>query len=422
MFQNKRDHKFLLQAIRVIGVLASVGFLVSQLLLASPKDIPHVLSQSELPTPTPIPIPQLALAKTIDNSAPEPGDVVTYTLSYSASNTLASNAKLYDFLPAGVQLLSTNPAYTSYSDGVLTFEDALVGPTVENVTIRVLVLDGYEQIYNYAVLTADYATAVHASLLTDITQSSTPLPSTLRMTKAGYSYVFSEGELVYTLRCENVGSSTAENVQVVDVLPAGTVLVNVSPTADLTMPPLVKWSVGNLNPGQAWQSTITVTAPSYPATITNTAFADASSAVMTYTLFATQVVTAAGVLQVSKAASPEQVPIGDELVYTITYWNSGNSMATGVILTDTFPADIVVTDYSPTPTSITSERGVWELGSLDPGESGQVIITATVIGESNRTLHNTVSITGNGPTFPAYTELFTPVKNRLIYLPLVLRE
>jgi uncharacterized repeat protein (TIGR01451 family) len=143
---------------------------------------------------------------------------------------------------------------------------------------------------------------------------------------------------------------------------------------------------------------------------------------MTQTLFATRVVTAAGVLQVSKEAYPEKVPIGDEIVYTITYSNSGNHVATDVVLTDTLPADIVVTGYNPTPTSITSEQGVWELGSLEPGESGQITVTATVIGEPNRLLHNTVHIAGDELTFPAYTELLTPVREWLMYFPLVFRE
>jgi uncharacterized repeat protein (TIGR01451 family) len=209
---------------------------------------------------------------------------------------------------------------------------------------------------------------------------------------------------------------------VIDVLPTGSGLLETSPPADAVTSPTVQWSVGNLAPGEVWESTITVTAPSYAGIVTNTAFADAISTVMTRTLFATRVVTAAGVLQVSKEAYPEEVPMGNEVVYTISYSNDGNRVATGVILTDTFPADIIVTGYSPTPVSITSERGVWELGSLQPGESGQITITATVIGEPNRLLHNTVHITGDELTFPAYTELLTPVREWLRYFPLILRE
>jgi uncharacterized repeat protein (TIGR01451 family) len=321
-----------------------------------------------------------------------------------------------------VQLISTDPAYDAYIDGVAIFHDEYVGTEVETVAICVRVLGGYDQLYNHAVVSAECVTPTHASLLTDVILPSEPTTSTLSLTKTGSSLVFVGGELVYTLRCENVGYTTIEDVQVIDVLPTGSGLMETSPTADAVTTPTVQWSVGNLEPGEVWESVITVTAPSYTGIITNTAFADASSTVMTQTLFATRVVTAAGVLRVSKEAYPEKVPIGGEVVYTITYSNAGNRVATGVVLTDTFPADIVVTDYSPTPASITSEQGVWVLGSLGPRKSGQIIITATVIGEPHRLLHNTVHITGDELTFPAYTELFTPVREWMTYFPLVFRE
>jgi uncharacterized repeat protein (TIGR01451 family) len=426
MFQNKRFYKFSLQALRVIGVLAVAWFLGSQLLTSSQSITPYTLSQSIIPTPTftptPVAVPQLALDKAIDDEEPSPGDVVTYTLSYSASGAPATDVTIYDFLPAGVQLISTDPAYESYIDGVVIFHDEYVGTEVETVTICVRVLGGYDQLYNHAVASAECVTPTHVSLLTDIVQPSEPTTSTLRLTKTGSPLVFVGDELIYTLHCENIGYTTIEGVQVIDVLPTGSGLLETSPPADAVTSPTVQWSVGNLAPGEVWESTITVTAPSYASIVTNTAFADAISTVMTRTLFATRVVTAAGVLQVSKEAYPEEVPMGNEVVYTISYSNDGNRVATGVILTDTFPADIIVTGYSPTPVSITSERGVWELGSLQPGESGQITITATVIGEPNRLLHNTVHITGDELTFPAYTELLTPVREWLRYFPLILRE
>jgi uncharacterized repeat protein (TIGR01451 family) len=143
---------------------------------------------------------------------------------------------------------------------------------------------------------------------------------------------------------------------------------------------------------------------------------------MTHTLFATNVVTDAGILRVRKEAHPTEVFVGDTITYTISYSNEGNQMATGVVLTDTFPADIDVTGYNPSPTSITSERGVWELGSLTPDGSGQIVITAIIRGDSGRWLHNSVHITGDGATFPGSTDLFTWVQERLIYLPIVLRR
>ncbi|MBN1975849.1 MAG: DUF11 domain-containing protein [Anaerolineae bacterium] len=424
MFQKDRGHQFPLRAICAIGVLSASLFLGSQLITSSQPSMPYALSQSIIPTPTspPVIMPQLALGKTVDNEEPSPGDIITYTLSYSASEAPATDVTIYDFLPAGVQLVSTDPAYDSYIDGVVVFHDEYVGSEVETIAICVRVLGGYDQLYNHAVVSAECVTPTHASLLIDIVLPSEPTTSTLRLTKTGTPLVFVGGEVVYTLRCENIGYTTVADVQVIDVLPTGSGLMETSPPADAVTSPTVQWSVGDLGPGEVWESVITVTAPSYAGIVTNTAFADASSTVMTQTLFATRVVTAAGVLQVSKEAYPEEVPVGSEIVYMISYSNDGNRVATGVILTDTFPADIVVTGYDPTPTSITPERGIWELGSLEPGESGQITITATVIGEPNRLLHNTVHIAGDELTFPAYAELLTPVREWMRYLPLVLRE
>lgn len=419
MFEKTKKQRPLPKAAYALGVLAGAGLLASLMLITSTPDRSHVFSQSPLPTPTPN--SQLALTKSIDNGAPSPDDIVTYTLAYSASESPATDVQLYDFLPAGVQLLSTNPPFASYANGVVVFDDALVEPEIETVTIQVRVLEGYEQLHNHAIIVAKYADPAEASSLVSVVESTTP-SSVLHLTKTGYSAVLLGDDLVYTLRCENVGSTTVNQVKVVDVLPPNLALGEASPPASSIMPPIIQWSVGSLGPGETWESTITTTAPAQIGVITNTAFADAYSAVMTHTLFATNVVTDAGILRVRKEAYPTEVFVGDTITYTITYSNEGNQTVTGVILTDTFPADIDVTGYNLPPASITTERGVWELGSLNPDGSGQIVITAIVRGESGRWLHNVVHITGDGAAFPDSTELFTRVRERLLYLPIVLRQ
>ena len=98
MFKNKREQQFLLQAIRLIGVLGTALFLGSQLIVFSQSSMPYTFSQSIIPTPTPPPVimPQLELGKTVDNENPSPGDIITYTLSYSASEAPATNVTIYD--------------------------------------------------------------------------------------------------------------------------------------------------------------------------------------------------------------------------------------------------------------------------------------------------------------------------------------
>jgi uncharacterized repeat protein (TIGR01451 family) len=360
------------------------------------------------------------VSKTVNVPEAHPGDTITYTISYSAYGVPATNVTIYDFLPAGVQLLSTDPPYETYLNGVITFHDDYVDSSVETITISVLVFGGYEQLYNHAVVSVECVTPTHVSLLTEVIQPVEPPSFTPLLTKTGYPMVYAGGELVYTLRCENTSYTTIEDIEVVDVLPTGSLLISSSPAADAVTAPTMHWAVGDLEPGEVWETVITVTAPSYAGFITNTALVDAYGSVMTQTLFSTRVVTEAGVLQVDKEANLTYVPVGDDIVYTISYSNEGERTATNVVLTDTLPNDIIVKNANPAPTSITSERGIWEIGSLDPGESGQITLTVTVAGEPDRELYNVVHITGDDLTFPDQAETSTLVWYSLIF-PYMLR-
>jgi len=125
---------------------------------------------------------------------------------------------------------------------------------------------------------------------------------------------------------------------------------------------------------------------------------------------------------VSKSASAPEVHVGDQLVYTIHYENAGNLVGAGVVLTDTFPADITVVGANPTASSLTNAQGVWNLGTIAPNAGGQIVVTTTVGGNGGRTLLNTVDIAGQPVSFPDHFELSTEVKSGAIYLPIVMKQ
>ena len=423
MFRKSMITKsFLAKSIFVLIGVAGLWLLGVWLL-----SVPQLSASEALPAlltfDSPIGNPQLALDKTVDNEAPEPDSEITYTLTYSNTDpgSQAFNVRLYDFLPAGVQFLSASPSATTHTNGVLLFTAPFVGPTTDNVnvTVRVRVLGGYEQLHNYALVVADGVTPAYASLLTGVEQ---PL-TLLRLTKTGYPVVLVNDVLVYTLRCENTSSIALTDVMVVDVLPTGLSLGGASPWPDEVTLPMLRWSLGNVGPGEIRTIVITTTAPAEAGEINNTALAAAQQGVLTQTVFATQVVTEATILRVTKEGSAPAVDLGDELVYTLRYENAGNLPATGVVLTDTFPSDIIVTDVSPAATSLTPQRGVWLLGPLNPGDSGEIVITATVRGKAGRTLHNVVDITAQQPdSFSGHAELDTYVRPVTLYLPVVMRN
>ncbi|MCD4739168.1 MAG: DUF11 domain-containing protein [Anaerolineae bacterium] len=419
MFSNRvRTPMSLVWVISVLIGMVGLWFLGTWFLSAPP------LSASNMPLAaltfqSPIGNPQLVLDKTVNNDTPQPNNEIIYTLSYSTTQpgSQAFNVWLYDFLPAGVQFISASPPPASYKNGVLMFTAPSVAAHTAVVIVRARVLDGHEQLYNHALVVADGVTPTHASLLTSVTQSS----DRLRLIKTGYTYVLVDNELVYVLRCENTSDITVNDVTVADVLPTGLPLIDASPAPDVVTLPLLQWSLGQLGPGEIRTIVVTTTSPTFAGVITNTALADARQSVMTQTVFSTQVITEGAILWVTKEGSAPVVSVGDELVYTLQYKNMGNTTATGVVLTDTFPSGISVDGVYPPAASLTDQQGVWNLAALPPSATGEIVITTTVGGGSARTLHNVVNITGPD-SFPGHAELDTQVRYILLYLPLVMRN
>jgi len=326
---------------------------------------------------------------------------------------------LYDFLPAGVTLVSANPSY-NYSDGVVMFTRSSIEATNATATIRVRVLEGYEQLHNHAILMADGVTPAHNSLLNTVIQP----PQWLKLTKEGDGIVLVGHELIYTLRYENTSNITVNDVTVVDVLPTGVTLDSSSPPPDpgWTLPVLT-WSLGDLGPGASDTIVITTTAPASTGVITNVALADARQRVVTQTAFATQVISTGAILKVTKQGSATEVGVGDELVYTLRYRNIGNQTATNVVLTDTLPSDVTVTGVSPATTSSTAQQLVWNnIGTVISYSSPiAVVVTVTVDGDWGRTLHNAADITAPG-SYSDRDELDITVREVILYLPIVMKN
>jgi len=390
-------------------------------LLATPRALTAKVEPFYSPI-EPIGDPQIQISKTSSNAQPQVGDEIVYTLTYANLNpgTQAFNVRLFDFLPDGLLLLSTDPPFTASQNGMLLFTAPTVGPTTEpvQITVRARVLEGYKTLRNHSLVTADGVVPVHASLSTPVTQP----PAWMRLVKTGYSTVLTNGEIVYTLMCENTAQVTLNHVTLIDVLPTGLSLVDASLPPDEVTPPLVKWTLGDMLPGERRTVVITSTAPDAVGMITNTAMLDARQRVITPTLFATEVVSQGAILRVSKTGSAPAVNVGDQLIYTLRYENAGNQVATDVRLTDTFPSDIDIIDVSTVALSPTLQQRVWMLGQLNPGETGQIVITTVVRGKGDRILRNVADITAQAGSFPEHAELETIVRPSVLYLPMVMRR
>jgi uncharacterized repeat protein (TIGR01451 family) len=89
----------------------------------------------------------------------------------------------------------------------------------------------------------------------------------------------------------------------------------------------------------------------------------------------------------TKSGSPDPVLVGSDLTYEINYQNAGGD-ATGVVITESYDPNVTFVSAVPSPDS---GNNVWNIGALNAGDSGTILVTVRVNG--NTTLINNVSLT-----------------------------
>jgi uncharacterized repeat protein (TIGR01451 family) len=167
----------------------------------------------------------LSLTKTVDNTSPAVGQNVTYTITLTnAGPSAATGVSVKEQLPAGLSLISSNPATGSFNAGVWTVGDLSVGSTTLMLTARVDVPGALTNTAEVSALSTpdpdstpndgtgdDAASASLTARVPDLTTTKTHTGNFTR----GLSGV-------YTLSVTNSGTATTAGlVSVTDTLPIG---------------------------------------------------------------------------------------------------------------------------------------------------------------------------------------------------------
>jgi uncharacterized repeat protein (TIGR01451 family) len=191
----------------------------------------------------------------------------------------------------------------------------------------------------------------------------------------------------------NLGPSSATNVTVSDLLPAGLTFVSASPSQGTFTPGSGVWSVGTVTTStpQTLQISATVvssSAQTNTATIThgdqfdpNTANNSASANINPQQQ---------ADLALSKTVSNPSPSVGTQITYTITLSNLGPSPATNVTVNDLLPAGLTFVSATPSLGSYNSGTGAWTVGTVTTATPQTLQITATV--NSASTITNTATI------------------------------
>ncbi|OQY42126.1 MAG: hypothetical protein B6242_16510, partial [Anaerolineaceae bacterium 4572_78] len=371
----------------------SSGEYTNEASVTAAEEDPDLSNNEDDISTDPNPIADLRLQKTVDNSNPNVGDLIVFTISvWNYGPSHATGVIATDQLPSGYTYVSDDAAgdYDPIT-GIWNIGNLNAGVTVElNITCMVNASGEY---INTATVTANEDDPILEN--NDGEASTTPIAlADLAITKTIDNPNPNVGEdVIFTLTVTNNGPSDATAVVATDNIPSG--YTYVSDDASGAYDPVSGiWTIGNLANGASEQLNITVSVNASGEYL-NTASvsgAEEDPDLNNNEDEASVSPTPIADLSILKSVNNETPNVGDQVVFTLVVHNDGPSDASGVIVTEHLPSGYTyVSDdasgaYDPV-------SGIWTIGNLANGASEQLNITVSVNASGDYV--NTATVTAN---------------------------
>jgi uncharacterized repeat protein (TIGR01451 family) len=360
--------------------------LVNHVVIAGTTTDPDTLNNADDETTTVTTQADLVITKTDDPATVIAGNPLTYTIHVANDGPSdADDVTVTDTLSSHVVLGSAVPSQGNCVGTTCDLGTVAAGD-VATVTISVTVKPstGVGTLSNSAGVestTSDPNTSNNA--VTELTTVATQ--ADLAIAKADDpAPVDAGGLLTYTLTVTNNGPSDASGVVVSDDLrqeasfvsaSAGCAYDSIEHSVDCSVGPLIA------DAGAEVTATVSVTTPLPNGTIlTNTATVSGDQTDPNETNDSAQVQTtvrSAPILSLTKGDGSDPVEAGAQLTYTLAYTNTGNEIATGVIITELLDAQVFDFVADP-PAQGSGSTRYWTFSQLPPGDPGRIDITVTV--------------------------------------------
>ncbi len=323
--------------------------------------------------------PVLNLVKTDLTDPVDAGAYLTYTLTYSnTGNQTATGVVITDTLDGNVTYSGAVPTPSGFIGSNPYWALGPLSPNASaQITLWVQVrtpLTNGTVLTNVAIIGCAQTMPVTAVQTTTVRSS----PILLLSKTDGSDPVEAGAQLVYTLTYQNTGNEVARGVVMTDVLDIRTLFVASIPPSQGSGQTRY-WVLGDLAPGAPATIRITTTVQSplpNGTVLTNSAWLDADQT-LPVSVVQTTTVSSRPVLTMTKRDSPDPVLAGEILYYTIVITNSGNENATGVVVTETYDANVSFVYANPPPQSGSGNRR-WVFGSLPVGSPQTIEVIVRV--------------------------------------------
>ena len=330
--------------------------------------------------------------------APAPPNYVssplTYTIVVTNDGPDALAAVVSDALPVSATFLSASPGCGAPVSGVVTCTlDAMTVGAQETLTVAVMAPPEVMTLTNHVEVVAQGSDPRPRNNVIELHTPLAPKADLRVTTLDAPAAVALDAPITYTIEISNAGPSTATQVYLTDTLSSKVIFNAVTPVGCFydEGEHRVVCDLGVLAPGAGMSITIATTAmQSGPAeNIVTVSAAEHDHVAGNNTRPVTTQVASVVDLHVTLSDDPDPVPAGERLTYTLVVANAGPDAATGVMLTNTLPVDVV---YSSTETvqgtPFLAAPGVitYSLGTIPAGEAVTATVFVTVSPSARGTL------------------------------------
>ncbi len=331
-----------------------------------------------------------------------PANVVagtSYNYAITATNAgsvTASNVVVSDVLPVGVSFVSASGNGTTNAGAVIWNLGNLAVNGRSNLTLTVIAPAG-GNITNVAIVTSTTPDT------NSLNNTSPPVGTTVTpsadivLLNTGPTNVVAGTLYTNTVTVTNAGPSTATNLVLVDTLPNGSQVTNLIPV---------------LPAGGSTNFPVVLTAPG-SGPLTNSASSSAGTPdpnpANNSSISLVTTISPSANLSVGKTG-PSSIFAGTNFIYTISVTNLGPSTATGLLVTDSLPANLIFVSGTPVATTNAANQVIWtNVNSLAPGAITNLTLNARATSRGTVTNLATVgsatpdSILTNNVSPPVFT-------------------
>ncbi len=330
------------------------------------------------------------------------GQEVVYYITYSNQGpSAASNVCITDTLGSGMSYVSDDSklATTTINNQVVWDVGTVSGWSKKRFKMRIIIdnnIPASSTLTNMVEIKTDSSETDYTNNKDTVsTHVIVPEPD-LVISKWGEGEVTAGHKMEYQIRCINQGTGRASGVVIRDTLDNRVSYVSSTKQETGTQGNNVIWEIGDVEPGESVDFSLTVLVGSMVAastTLTNVVEVTGVNINNNRATATTHVVEPIVDLSVYKFGSRE-VLIGKDIEYTINYANHSPSDALGVTITDKLDAGMsYVSNTSGMEPAIDGSKLIWAMGTVSAWEVKSFKVTVSQSVAASTTLTNRIEIT-----------------------------